>query len=301
MKNLGKKGLSMNQAQSISNLCNQIATDIDTTINNFNVTSKTIKVDKETYVVKEANPIVDIHNLLSYKSKLHGVQAHIMEAIKAKDALLNSIQNEGFDDSIFTMPERKLIYEPELISEVGEDYGWKQLSETEYAEYLEQEAIASHYGQFIHKRGKLSCLRNELAKFASLEWEVIEDGKKTPVKVAKHHTQDELMNIHNEVSDVHTRANQRVNYFKAKAKNLANAKNIEIHKENARLKMIYQSNLNDANAEYQNQLAAYNNMIEEMSETFYADRLKRLNEASKLKVVIDPRFQSVVDELIVKQ
>ena len=234
MKNLGKKGLSMTQAQSISNLCNQIATDIDTTINNFNVTSKTIKVDKETYVV-------------------------------------------------------------------GEDYGWKQYSETEYAEYLEQEAIASHYGQFIHKRGKLSSLRNELSKFTSLEWEVIEDGKKTPVKVAKHHTQDELMNIHNEVSDVHTRANQRVNYFKAKAKNLANEKNIEIHKENARLKMIYQSNLNDANAEYQNQLASYNNMIEEMSETFYADRAKRLNEASKLKVVIDPRFQSVVDELIVKQ
>ena len=51
-----------------------------------------------------------------------------------------------------------------------------------FAEYLEQEAIASHYGQTIHKRGKLTSLRNQLANHNALEWEVVEDGKKTPVR-----------------------------------------------------------------------------------------------------------------------
>ena len=45
MKNLGKNGLSMSQAQSISNLCNQRAVEIDNTVDNFNVIAKTLTID----------------------------------------------------------------------------------------------------------------------------------------------------------------------------------------------------------------------------------------------------------------
>ena len=94
MKNLGKKGLTQSKAQSISNLCNQLALEIENKINGFNVLTKTLKYDKETLVMQEAKPVRDIENLLSEKAELHGLQAHLMEALKAKNNLMNSIKKE---------------------------------------------------------------------------------------------------------------------------------------------------------------------------------------------------------------
>lgn len=57
MRNLSKKGLSMSQAQSISNLCNQRAKEIETELTSFNVCQKTIKIGSDEYVQQEALPM----------------------------------------------------------------------------------------------------------------------------------------------------------------------------------------------------------------------------------------------------
>ena len=296
MKNLGKKGLTQSKAQSISNLCNQLALEIENKINGFNVLTKTMKYDKETLVMQEAKPIRDIHNLLSEKSQLHGLQAHLMEALKAKTSLMESISNESFESPL-PMLERTIIPRPELIEDVDVIFGIGQLTASEYAEYLQQEAVASHYGQFVHKRGKLAVLRNALAKRVPLEWEVIEDGKKHPIKVIAHHTEDELIGLHVSLSSIHNKANQRVNYFKAKVKNLTSEENQRIHKQNAKKNALYAGKVDRNNAEYESALQSYNAEVETLNSIFEDDRERRLNEASQLRISVDPIFQDLVDTL----
>lgn len=296
MKNLGKKGLTQSKAQSISNLCNQLALEIENKINGFNVLTKTMKYDKETLVMQEAKPIRDIHNLLSEKSQLHGLQAHLMEALKAKTSLMESISNESFESPL-TMPERFIIPKPELLEDVDVMFGIGQLTASEYAEYLQQEAVASHYGQFVHKGGKLAKLRNTLTKRVPLEWEVIEDGKKHPIKVIAHHTEDELIGLHVSLSSIHNKANQRVNYFKAKVKNLTSEENQRIHKENAKKNAVYAGKVDRNNAEYESALQGYNAEVETLNSIFENDRERRLNSASQLRISVDPIFQDLVDRL----
>ncbi len=298
MKHLGKNGLSMSQAQSISNLCHQRTVEIDNTIKNFNVVSKTIKIDNELYEVQEAKPITGVVTLLERKGKLHSTQAFLMEAIKSKDALLESIFREQLDISAFEIPERTEIDMPNYAYEVTEDFGRSKLSAKEEAEYYFVENAAAHYGQFIHKGGKLTSLRHTLAKNTPLEWEVIEDGKRTPVKVVKHHTSSELADLHERIAKLHGEKEQRVNYFKAKVKNLTSAENVIIHKNNALLKQAFDTLCIEDNARYESDLKKYHNEVSIARSKFDADKEQRLNDASKLRIVVDPIFQDTIDALM---
>lgn len=296
MKQLAKNGLSMTDAQSISNAVNQACVEIENTINNFNVVSKTIKIEGESFDIQEANPIVDIFDLLKTKSQLHGVQAWLMEALTAKTELMETIREEKFNRDSFTMPTREVIEEPNCLPFVDEEFGRLQLSSAELAEFLEQEAIASHYGKVIHKRGKLTSLRSQLAKHNALEWEVIEDGKRTPVRCKPHHNSNELLDIHNSLSDIWTRANKRVNYFNSKIKSLTNDENVRITNLNAKLKNDYASLLNTVNANYQIEVSNYNAKVDTAQSKFQSQQLVRLKEAAALKIVVDPRFKDIIDE-----
>ena len=58
MKNsLSKTGLSLSQAQSISNLCNQTARDIQNQIDSINNVSKSLTIGDKTYTETVGNPI----------------------------------------------------------------------------------------------------------------------------------------------------------------------------------------------------------------------------------------------------
>ena len=59
MRNLSTKGLSMSQAQSVSNLCNQNAVEIQRELDSYNNCSKTITVDGESYLLQEGISIPD--------------------------------------------------------------------------------------------------------------------------------------------------------------------------------------------------------------------------------------------------
>ncbi|MFN9959268.1 MAG: hypothetical protein ACK55I_39760, partial [bacterium] len=116
-------------------------------------------------------------------------------------------------------PERPVVPDYDIMYDVNESWGWSQLTDAEYSEYLQAEAMAAHLGQFIHKNGKLSQLRKDLPNTPSIEWFEVEEGKKTPVKVTKHHVSAALLGIHEDIAEAHRKYEQRVNYYKAKVKN----------------------------------------------------------------------------------
>lgn len=295
---LSTKGLSLSQAQSISNLCFQEARDIQSKIENINNCEKTLTLPTGVYIETQGFPIPEnIGELLHKKATLHATQAFLMENIQAKSNLIEELKNRKFVYNVPKPEEPKLefFYSKESVDE---DWGWEQLTVDEHNEYLESEAYASHYGQFIHKGGKLDKLRNELPKLKTLEWIEIEKDKKTPLDVLIHHNIDQLGDLHKEFSSIHRDHEQRVNYFKAKVKNLVTIENARIANENADT----QGKVNDANKkltrDYVNLINEWQDNYRKSNMEFNAEIQNEIGRVSSLRISVDSRFKPVIDQYL---
>lgn len=299
MKNsLDKKGLSMSEAQSISNICYQKALDISNKLAVVNNFSRTVEVDGKTYLEHQANPLPEnIVELIGLKAKYHGTQAFLMENIKAKDNLLLSLKNEAFNYTV-AQPEMGAMAVAKLEAEVGEAWGREQLTLDEVNEYLLRETEAAHIGQFIHARSTLDNLRRELPTLRTLEWMELEAGKKTPVVVNIHHTAEALSSLYEQFSASHREAEQKVNFYKAKMKNLVTAENARIAEVNG-VELARVSDINSGiREEYTKAFAKWREDYSVAVKVFEADRNKRIQEASALKIKTAPQFKATVDEIL---
>jgi len=302
MKNnsLSSKGLSLSQAQSISNLCNQACKDITFKLNNINNVTKELDLGNRTYIETQGHPIPDnIVELLTRKSQLHAVQAFLMENIKAKSSLIDELKTKKF---VYDIPEPKypILEDVDYMNykSVDEEWGWEQLSTSEYNEYLEAESFASHYGQFIHKGGKLDNLRNELPNIKTLEWILIENDKKTPLNVTIHHTIDQLAEVHEKLAANHRIYEQKVNYFKAKVNNLVTNENARIVKDLSEKKSVIDASNQMKIDEY---IKCRNQWLSDLNQAkldFEEKRHMDINEISKLRILVDNRFKSIIDHYL---
>ena len=295
---LSSKGLSLSQAQSISNLCNQRAMDIAAELNGINNVEKKLKIGDETYVETVGKPVPsNLTELIIEKAKLHATQAFLMENIKAKDVLIREARYGSMDVDIVA-PTRPKLEKFEPIEEVSEDFGWSQLSASEVNEYTEAEAYAAHIGQFIHKHGPLDSLRKELPTIKTLEWIEVEQGKKTPLTVTVHHTNEQLLEIHNELAAKHRQYEQRVNYFKAKVKDLTTAENARIARHNADGYAKVNAANEVLNSQYQKEYSAYQAELTRISQELEFKRQNDISEIASLRINVDTRFQDVIDTFL---
>ena len=91
---------------------------------------------------------------------------------------------------------------------------------------------------------------------------------------------------------------QRVNYFKAKVKNLVSDENARIQKENADKSAEFLALEKTLNEEYKTALDAYNGEKIRLTQEFNADREMAIKGAAALRINVDPRFQHVIDLFI---
>ena len=301
------KGLSLSQAQSISNLCNQRAREIDAKLNGVNNYSKSVKVtrggntDKYDTVIGKKLPL-DVVQLLIEKASLHACQAFLMENIKAKDTLLKEIKNVSADCTNIAEPDEPKSYSAylKMLTNVTEEWGWSQLSIAEINEFTEVEAYAAHIGQFIHQGSILDKLRNELPTIPPIEWMVINDGEKTPVSITTHHTSEQLLGVHEELAGLHREYEQRVNYYKAKVKNLVTEENARIANINADAQNDGERINNEANIAYGIEYKAYQEKIHSIITEFEKERQAKTKEIAAMRIDVDSRFQKVIDGFLSK-
>lgn len=292
---LSSKGLSLSQAQSISNLCNQRALDISAQLNGINNVEKKLKIGEETYIETVGKPVPsDLTQLLLEKAKLHATQAFLMENVKAKDTLIRDVRYRSLEVDFFE-PKRPKLETFNPLDEVDEDFGWSELTSNEINEYIEAEAYAAHIGQFIHKHGALDSLRKELPTIKTLEWIEVEHGKKTPLMVTIHHTNEQLLDIHNELATKHRQHEQRVNYFKAKVKDLTTAENARVARHNADGYNKINAANEILNSQYQKEYQTYMAELTRLREVLELERQTEISEISSLRINVDPRFQDVID------
>jgi hypothetical protein len=298
LKSLSGKGLSISQAQNISNICNQMALEIDHQIQIINNCSKTITIDSETYNHSTGKPIPgDIISLILRKGKLHATQAFLMENIKCKSDILWELKQKKYECTLKGL-EYPLLKKAELKPEVDEKWGITKLTLTEYNEFLEVEALAAHIGQFIHKDGKLDQLREELPYISELAWFELEQGKKTPIKVTLHHTSEQLMDIHNQLAALHRKYEQRVNYFKAKITRFFFDENIKISEENNNTIDLIKKENDQAMEKYAEEKRLFDIQDLQARQLFEKNRSEDLSKYSQLRIAIDPRFQPIINEIL---
>jgi hypothetical protein len=295
---LNTTGLSLSQAQSISNLCFQRTQDISSNLSVINNAEKTLKIGNETYIETVGNKIpANVVELLLEKALLHATQAFLMENIKAKDSLLKELKAKYFISPL-TEPDFPQTESITLIPLVDEKWGWDQLSLSEYNEYLEAEAYAAHIGQFIHKDCKLDILRKELSTIKTLEWMTIKDGEKTPLKVSVHHNQAQLLDIHNNLAALHRKYEQRVNYFKAKVKNLVTEENARISRVNADEQAIVNNSNKKTEDTFSELVRVYRAENLRLIQDFEKTRQEDIQKVAGLRITVDTRFQPTVDKYL---
>lgn len=302
-KFLSTKGLSMSQAQSISNICYQRSVEIDNLIVVINNVSKSITIGNTEYIETAACPIpTNITALLLEKSRLSATQAFLMENIKSKKELLEDLQSSQFDERMFILanpsPQQPSRVMTTMSEAVNESWGWDQLSSEEYAEYLEVEAYAAHIGKFIHRGGKLTNLRLDLPTIKTLEWESVEDGKKIPKIVKIHHTASVLTSLYEELAGMHRKYEQKVNYYKAKVKNLTSLENARINKENVIKLAAFQKVRDEENAIWSNAYNKWLNQKEEEIQKFEASLEDLKKDIVGLRISVPERFKPVIDEIL---
>lgn len=296
---LKEKGLSLSQAQSISNLCHQKVSEIDSKIQYINNFSKTILIDNKAHILQKGKPIPsNIVELLKEKCRLHACQGFLMENIKIKSTLMEMAKHDIANTSSIIFPEEPIDEIPKIIATVTEEYGWGELSISDYNEYIEAEAYSAHIGQFIHRGSILHQLRDELPKIPDIEWMEVTTGVKTPITINQHHTTGDLMSLHETLSQIHRKYEQRVNFFKSKVKNIVTQKNSEISKlNNLEINRVEKENKIRQN-EYNKKYLEAIDMVEKIKSEFEIERQRKIKEISELKISVDPRFQPVVDELL---
>jgi hypothetical protein len=298
---LASKGLSLSQAQSISNLCNQRAIEIGNVVSNVNNYTKTVKVGKEEHeTVKGKKLPGNIVDLLTEKAELHAAQGFLMENIKAKDELLNLAKKEQADLSQVNFPEDYKYEDPTVIVQVDEKWGVDQLTTAEINEFIEAEAYAAHIGQYIHENKTLDVLRKELPNIPDIEWMTIKDGEKSPVKIVVHHTSEELLKVHEQLAAIHRGYEQRANYFKAKVKNLVTAENARIAKVNADAINEAEKINSDRQKEYETAYKASTEQMRGLKAEFEKTRQDKIKDIAAMKIEVDPRFQKTIDKFLPK-
>ena len=295
---LSSTGLSLSQAQSISNLCNQRALEITSQLSGTNNASKSLNYGGNTYIETQGKPIPEmVVQFLQEKGTLHACQAFLMENIKAKDKLIQDKKQERFK-TYLVRPEYPELKDVNPIPTVTEEWGWEQLTTSELNEFYEAEALAAHVGQFIHKGGVLDNLRKELPNIKTLEWITIKDGEKTPMVVTVHHTSEQLLGYHEQLAAIHRKSEQRVNYFKAKVKNLVTEENARIANLNADMYSEAQEYNNVILDEYQTKLKAYEGAYNKEQQAFEAKRQEDIKSLAALRIQVDARFQATIDSFL---
>lgn len=292
------KGLSISQAQSISNLCNQRASEITKKLMGVNNYSKFIHINGKNRNIKIGVPIPqNTVDLLNEKSRLFACQAFLMENIKAKSFLLEKVKNESPDFSSVTMPKEPLFIDSYEYFEtnVDEQWGWDQLTSSEINEYYEAEAYAAHIGQFIHNDSILNNLRKELNNIPSIEWITIKDGEKTPVDIHVHHSSEELLELHEKLARIHRKYEQRVNYFKAKVKNLVTSENSRIASLNNNINNEINTNNDLLRNEYNDKYSKAIDLKRKIQTEFEKKRQEKISNIASMRIDVDPRFQPVID------
>ena len=276
-KFLDTKGLTTAEANYTANIIKELCERISNEIKQLTLFKGTLNFQgKQT----EYNKVYKVENLEEKcleEGNLYALSAWLREAIKAKEALLKQIENDNFDISLLNE-----VNYGKATSLLTEDEVKYSLPINELAEYLAYEAKAAHIGKKVHPNGIFEQWFNMIKNTPKVQ--INEINKDYIVEFDQVVDEKDLYQVYFTLQKEYREAEQKVNYYKAKIKNLLNERNQEINQKNRALQDKLSQDLEIQNSKNLALQAEINNL-----------RGQKLKEVSELKIIIPNELQKTLD------
>lgn len=276
-KFLDTKGLTTAEANYTANIIKELCERISNEIKQLTLFKGTLNFQgKQT----EYNKVYKVENLEEKcleEGNLYALSAWLREAIKAKEALLKQVENDNFNISLLN----EVNYD-KATSLLTEDEVKYSLPINELAEYLAYEAKAAHIGKKVHPNGIFEQWFNMIKNTPKIQ--INEINKDYIVEFDQVVDEKDLYQVYFTLQKEYREAEQKVNYYKAKIKNLLNERNQEINQKNRALQDKLSQDLEIQNSKNLALQAEINNL-----------RGQKLKEVSELKIIIPNELQKTLE------
>ena len=276
-KFLDTKGLTTAEANYTANIIKELCERISNEIKQLTLFKGTLNFQgKQT----EYNKVYKVENLEEKcleEGNLYALSAWLREAIKSKEALLKQVENDNFDISLLNE-----VNYGKATSLLTEDEVKYSLPINELAEYLAYEAKAAHIGKKVHPNGIFEQWFNMIKNTPKVQ--INEINKDYIVEFDQVVDEKDLYQTYFTLQKEYREAEQKVNYYKAKVKNLLNERNQEINQKNRALQDKLSQDLEIQNSKNLALQAEINNL-----------RGQKLKEVSELKIIIPNELQKTLE------
>ena len=288
-------GLSMSDANSVAGKAGDIADTVGRLLAQTGSFIKTTTLDGVTVTLVLPKKIDNLIEIAKKDGELYGLKAYLMEAVKAKNALIDNLKAANVEDFAETtekfpkfdaeedkLPERETVNENTILQT------WNL---EERGEYYLLEAQTAHLGKKIHPNGIIERLAQESFEGVRYEREELNSGQgdtKTHIaEVVSVYTPEEAQNAFYALHDARRDYEKRLNWFKARLQNELNAKQVEAEKD-------YQKRFNDYTELQQKKRDA----AENLRSTLQARRLTLVREAADLKILMPNALRGIYDFVV---
>jgi len=276
-KFLDTKGLTTAEANYTANIVKELCERISNDIKQLSLFKGTLNFQGKQAEYNKVHKVENLEEKCLEEGNLYALSAWLREAIKAKEALLKQVENDNFDISLLN--EVNYGKSTSLLTEDEVKYS---LPINELAEYLAYEAKAAHIGKKVHPNGIFEQWFNEIKNTPKVQ--ITEINKDYIVEFDQVVDEKDLYQIYLTLQKEYREAEQKVNYYKAKVKNLLNEKNQEINQKNRALQDKLSQDLEIQNSKNLALQAEINNL-----------RGQKLKEVSELKIIIPNELQKTLE------
>ena len=155
-----EQGLTMTSANHISNLCKEAYRSLEEQLGSiifFTTTVQLLGGGEERLLRSGLTTTSDIEKNMVHIAKLKSLIAWLREAIKAKERLINEINDSTFKDYGIEVPEA-----PQSVSPLTEDEYISTWNIKKRNRYYFLETLCATIGQYIHKGGAYAMAREAL-------------------------------------------------------------------------------------------------------------------------------------------
>ncbi len=289
------EGLSMSDANTVAGKAGDIADSVTRLLNQTGSFIKTTELDGKKVTLVAPKKIDNLVEVCQKDGQLYGLKAYLMEAIKAKNTVVDYLKtvdvkdfaegDQKFND--FDKEEDKYpVNEVLTVNNVLQIWSLE-----ERAEYYLLEAQVAHLGKKIHPNGVLDKLAQESFEGVRYEREELNSGQggtKTHIaEVVSVYTPEEAQKTFYTLHDLRREFEKKLNWYKARLQNELNAKQIEAEKD-------FQTRLND----YTELQKKKREADERLRSVLQSRRLTLVKEAADLKILLPKTLEEIYNFVV---
>lgn len=285
----------MSEANTVAGKAGDVGDSVSRLLNQTGSFRKTTELDGKTVVLTAPKKIENLVEVCQKDGQLYGLKAYLMEAIKAKSALIDYLKTvdvkefaekaekfHAYDLPEDEYPERQTVNENTVLQK------WNL---EDRAEYYLLEAQVAHLGKKVHPNGILDKLAQESFEGVRYEREELNSGQggtKTHIaEVVSVYTPAEAQEAFYALHDRRRELEKKLNFLKARLQNELNAQQIEAEKD-------FQKRLNEHN-ELQKKKR---DTDESLRGALQSRRLKLVKDASDLKILLPQTLREIYDFVV---